>query len=119
MTDRSLIRPIAVLAGAALAALVVWGSVTPALRGPVVLAFLLVGPGMALVHLLRLRDPLAEMCLAVALSIALDTLVASAFLYAGAWSPSTILVALIAVAVFGAGSDLVTAANLRRPPAPT
>ena len=119
MTDRSLIRPIAVLAGAALAALVVWGSVTPALRGPVVLAFLLVGPGMALVHPLRLRDRLAELCLAVALSIALDTLFASAFLYARGWSPDGILAALIAVAVLAAGSDLLAGASLRRRPEPT
>ena len=119
MTDRSRIPPIAVLAGAALAALVVWGNVAPALRGPVVLAFLLVGPGMALVHPLRLRDRLAELCLAVALSVALDTVLASAFLYAGDWWPEGTLAALIAVAVLGAVDDLLSTASPRRAPEAT
>lgn len=119
MSDRSRIRPLAVVAGAALTALVVWAGVAPALRGPVVLAFLLVGPGLALVHALRLRDRLAELCLAIALSVALDTLVASAFLYAGAWSPDAILGALVALTVAGAGADLLRTASLRRSPQPT
>ncbi|MEA2254281.1 MAG: hypothetical protein QOG35_326 [Solirubrobacteraceae bacterium] len=84
-------------AGAALAGL-------PApVRAPLVIGFLLLGPGMAFVPLLRLHDAVAELTLALALSLALDTLVAVTMLYAGAWSPVGSLLALAGLALAGAG----------------
>jgi hypothetical protein len=83
-------------AGAALAGL-------PApLRAPLVIAFLLVGPGMAFVPLLALGDALAELTVALVLSLALDTLVAITLLYAGGWSPLASLLGLAGLAVAGA-----------------
>jgi hypothetical protein len=87
----------AVAAAAAAAA----GAPAP-LRAPLVLAFLLLGPGMAFVPLLGLGDVLAELTLGVATSLALDLAVAAAMLYAGAWSPRTSLLVLAGVALAGA-----------------
>jgi ABC-type uncharacterized transport system permease subunit len=92
-----------VVAGSALlaAAAALAGAPAP-VRAPLVLAFLALGPGMAFVPLLRLRDPVAELTLGVAGSLVLDAAVAAAMLYAGAWSPMAILVVLAAIAVGGA-----------------
>jgi len=97
--------PVVVTALTVAAVLVLLAGAGPALRAPVVLAFALVGPGMALVPLLRLDDPLAELSLGVALSLALDTLVALAMLYAGAWSPEGALLALAAMSLAGVAAQ--------------
>lgn len=73
-----------------------------ALRPLIVLWFLLVCPGMALVRFLRLREPIAEWTLAIAMSLVLDALVASVQLYAGRWSPPLSLNILIGLCVAGA-----------------
>ncbi len=73
-----------------------------ALRPLIVLWFLLVCPGMALVRFLRLREPIAEWTLAIAVSLVLDALVASVQLYAGRWSPILSLSILIELCAVGA-----------------
>ncbi len=78
----------------------------PVVRAPLVLWFSLVCPGMAWVRLLHLGAPLVEAVTAVALSVALSGLTAAAFLYAGHWSPSWIMVALIAITVLGIALDI-------------
>lgn len=55
-------------------------------RSVLVLGFLLLFPGLAWVRLLRLDDRLAELTLAVALSIAIDAAVPGALIYTGGWS---------------------------------
>jgi len=92
-----------VVAAAALAAAVaaLAGAPEP-VRAPLVLAFLVLGPGMAFVPLLKLGDPVAEVTLGIGISLALDLVVAVAMLYAGAWSPETTLVVLVAIALGGA-----------------
>lgn len=106
-----LLWPVALLsaAGAALSAYL-WDP-PGALRAVVVAGFLLVCPGMAVARLLRLADALAEWLLAVALSVALATLVASATLYAGAWDPGVALVILAGVCALGALLQLVQEAR--------
>jgi hypothetical protein len=74
--------------------------------------FLLVCPGMAFVRLLGLSDSLAECALAVALSLALDTLVGEALLFAGAWSPAWGLAALVALSIGGAAIQVGRSAGL-------
>ena len=71
------------------------------LRVPLGLFFLLLCPGMAIVRLLETGDPVADLTLAIALSIALDVIVAGALLYAGAWSPNAALGILMAITVGG------------------
>ena len=53
-----------------------------ALRPLLVAAFLLVCPGMALVRLVRVGDPWAQLALAIGLSIALSTAVPAVLIYA-------------------------------------
>jgi hypothetical protein len=102
MTARVL-SPAPIVAAAALAAAAVAFAGAPEpLRAPIVLAFLALGPGMAFVPLLGLRDPLAELTLGIAVSLALDLAVAATMLYAGAWSPPASLAVLAAIALGGA-----------------
>jgi len=102
MTARRLPWP-ALVAGSALAAAAVALAGAPeAVRVPLVIAFLLLGPGMAFVPLLGLGDPVAELTVALGVSVALDLCVAMAMLYAGAWSPPATLVVLAAIALAGA-----------------
>ena len=89
------------------------------IRGPLVLWFCLVCPGMAWARLLRLGEPLVEGVIAVALSVALSGLTAGAFLYAGQFTPGLILAVLMAIALLGValGSPSLhdyIAARLRR-----
>ncbi len=68
----------------------------------VALWFLLVCPGMVIVLYLELEDVVAEWTLAIALSLAIDGIVAAVALYAGIWRPLGILWALIAFCIIGA-----------------
>ena len=82
-------------------AIVVFADLELWLRAPLGLFFLLLCPGMAIVRLLETGDPVAELTLAVALSIALGVIVAGGLLYAGAWSPNAALGILMAITVGG------------------
>ncbi|HEX5504968.1 MAG TPA: hypothetical protein VFW96_20290 [Thermomicrobiales bacterium] len=64
--------------------------------------FLLVCPGMAWIRLVWVASPLVELALALALSLALDTLVAEALVLAGRWSAAWALGVLIALSLVGA-----------------
>ena len=57
------------------------GGAPPVLRLPVTLVFLLVGPGLVTVPLLRLPDALSNAVLVIAGSISVDVLVSQALLY--------------------------------------
>jgi hypothetical protein len=76
-------------------------------RAAVVLAFVVVCPGMALVRLLRLGDALTELFLAVVVSLALAALVASIYLYLGMWRPRLSLLVIVAVALAAVLADLL------------
>lgn len=67
----------------------------------VILWFLLVCPGMTVVRYLNLKEPQAEWVLAIALSLAIDALVASIALYAGVWFPPGILWILMTFCIVG------------------
>lgn len=75
---------IAITAIAALAVIAVdWES---PLRVALTLAFFLFVPGLALAELLQIRDPLQRLAIATSASLAVETLVAVALLYAGLFS---------------------------------
>jgi hypothetical protein len=63
--------------------------------------FLLTCPGMAYVRLLRINDGVTEWTLAVALSLAIDAIVAAFMLYTGHWSPDRGFVAVMALTLGG------------------
>ncbi len=109
--------PAAPLAAAALAAATVLALVAGGAgmgRTLVVLAFVLLAPGLGLVPLLGLRDRWAELTLALALSAALTTLVAGVLLAAGAWSPVRALVLLVDLTLLGAALQLLRGTTARR-----
>src|SRR5438067_10253994 len=61
------------------------------LRPLLALWFLGICPGMAFVRLLDIKEGYVQLTLAVALSLTLDTIVATVLLYAHLWSPTHIL----------------------------
>lgn len=71
------------------------------LRAVAVLSFLVLCPGMAFVGLLRLKDSWAEWTLAIALSLAIDALVAIFILYVGLWSPTWIFMVIAILTLAG------------------
>lgn len=101
------IWPVVILVSAIAAGLLAFGESATPVRPFVALWFLLICPGMAFVRLLRLRDGLAELTLAVALSFAIDGLVSEVLVYAGQWSFKTGLAILIGIAFTGVAFDLL------------
>lgn len=73
-----------------------------AVRPFIVLWFLFVCPGMALVRFFRLEELVVEWILALALSFAVDAIVAGILLYAGRWSPTATLEILMGISLGGA-----------------
>jgi hypothetical protein len=73
-----------------------------AIRPAIMFWFLAVCPGMALVRFLRLADRVVEWILAIALSFAVDAMVAGILLYAGRWSPTATLGILMGISLGGA-----------------
>jgi hypothetical protein len=69
-------------------------------RTLVTFVFLLVCPGLGLAHMIRMADRSSVLVVAVAISIAIDTLLAEAMAYANAWSPDAALAVLILIALF-------------------
>ncbi|HEX2979619.1 MAG TPA: hypothetical protein VHO48_05090, partial [Anaerolineaceae bacterium] len=100
--DSMIIWSLIILISAVLTALVVYTRIVPPLQPPLVFWFLLVCPGMAFVRLFNLWDPISEWALAIALSLAIDSIVAMALLYAGQWNPSLGLRIVLVTAVVGA-----------------
>ncbi|MBA2391839.1 MAG: hypothetical protein H0V70_03750 [Ktedonobacteraceae bacterium] len=76
-------------------------------RPVVIMAFLFVIPGMAVVRFFRIEDIAIEFMLAIALSFSIDAFTAGIILYAGHWSPQNILGFLIGFCFSGAIAQLV------------
>jgi hypothetical protein len=102
MTRWAELRPAAVIGMCLLAGIVGLGEAFGGVpRATVMLAFLLLAPGLALVPLLgRVGD--GELALAAGISVGLDTAIALVMAVSGAWSPKGALVALIAISLLGA-----------------
>lgn len=94
------------LAVTAVVGLLAFANVRSPVRPLVVLIFVLVVPGMALIRLVRLRDPLVELLLAIGLSIGVTTLAASAAMYASIYSWRLVLGLLIGITLSGTASEL-------------
>ncbi len=79
--------------------------------------FLLVCPGMAFIQLMHIEERLIELVLAIALSIALDTVVAEIMALNKIWSFRAGLFVLICLSLFGAALQIMRAIN--QMPTPT
>ena len=106
-----LLRPAVVAALSVVAVLAAAAAVDPVVRVIALLLFLIFGPGLALVGLLRLRDVWRELSLVIGVSLALDLVVVSAFVYGGNRSSGTALAVLIGIAVIGAVGQVVRRAH--------
>ncbi len=94
--------PAIIILSAIAAGLVTFVFTGTALRPIIVMWFLFVCPGMAVVRFFRLSGHVVKWTLALALSFAIDGIVAGIVLYAGRWSPAGILGILIGLSL-GAG----------------
>lgn len=107
--------PALVIAAAAGAVALELLDVGGASRHVVVLAFLMLGPGLAVGGLLGLRDPVAELTIALAMSVVIDGFVAGILLYAHAWSPQGALLIVAGISIAGSAIQLARARHARAP----
>jgi hypothetical protein len=101
MKQFSLTWPAIITFSAVAAQILFYDNLVPPLRPWVMLWFLIICPGMAFVHFFRIKDTVSELVLAIALSLAIDLLVAAAILYTGFWSPELILTVLVFLSQVG------------------
>lgn len=82
--------------------------VTPGMVGRplIVMWFLFVCPGMALLRFLHDNTPAVQWTLAIALSLTLDAIVAGTLLYAGKWSIGATLAIIMVLSMVGAIAQL-------------
>lgn len=104
----------AIAAAGVLAAILAAAGASGAPRAIVALPFLLIGPGLAWVRLLRLDDPMTELALAVTVNLALEAIVATALLVTGLWSPGLALAMMVAITLAASAAGF---ARLRNGPA--
>ncbi|GAA1627154.1 hypothetical protein [Georgenia ruanii] len=94
LTDGHVAMSAALVTAAALAVAAYAVPAPPPLRAVLTLPFLLVGPGLAVIRLIRIPSRLAVLALAVATSLVLDEATAMVAMYAGVWSPGGCLAVL-------------------------
>ena len=107
MADHRLAWPGGMIGAAILVGLVSFVLPAGPLRPLLVVPFLLVVPGMVLVRRLRLAEWWVELVLAVGLSIAVNTLLATAMVYAGVWSPKLLLAVLVWLSLVAGIEELI------------
>jgi hypothetical protein len=103
---RPAVRPGLILGVTLLTALASIVEAPSQLRLILLLGFLTFLPGLSLVALFPLRDMVSAVASAVGLSLALNLLVVTASMYSGTWSPTTLLVVLLAVTCVVSGAHL-------------
>jgi hypothetical protein len=86
-----------------------WTSWAAPVRPIIVVTFITIGPGWAILRLWGLASGWAGLALVIATSLSLAMIVSGLMLYAGAWSPFASLVALASVTVGASTISLVRA----------
>jgi outer membrane biosynthesis protein TonB len=104
---RSIGWPVIIMASAFGSGLATLGNFDSPFRPILAFWFMLICPGMAFVRLLRLEVHFAEWAIAIALSLALDTIVAEMMLLTKLWSPKWGLLALVYISLGGAFLQLI------------
>jgi uncharacterized membrane protein len=98
---------VAIAATGLLAVLLVLTGVNPAIRAPVVLAFLMLAPGWAIVRLIDVPDAAMRISLTFALSISIVGLITLVQAYASWWDPEAMVVVAAAITVLTALVEIV------------
>jgi hypothetical protein len=111
---RSWLWPLVIVLSSIGVSVVVWGDVHSPVRPLLTFWFLCLCPGMAFVRLLDLERGYIQLTLAIALSLVLDTAVATALLYAHWWSTAHILALLAGLSLVGVALDVTVAHRRRR-----
>ena len=111
---RSMILPLVVIIWALAAGAVVAYGVGNPVRTALVLTFLCAAPGLALVPLFRITG-WTGLTLAAGMSLALDSLVPTAMIYAGVWSPDATLAVLVVLTILGGAAQLAVEMLRLRP----
>ena len=106
MTRATWYWPLALFLGSAAACVAVAYGGSSTLRALVVLGFLALCPGMAVVRVIGVGDGWAQLSLGLALSLTLDTVVAGLLALMDTWSPTAGLIILAAISIAGAGIEL-------------
>jgi hypothetical protein len=106
---QSLGWPIIIVAAGIAVVLIVMADLASPLRPLLVFGYLLVCPGMAYIRLLHLQDRFAEFVLAVALSLAIDTLVSEMLVLMRIWSLAGGVIAIVTVSIAGVVLQLIAA----------
>ncbi|NHC25441.1 hypothetical protein G6553_19970 [Nocardioides sp. IC4_145] len=101
------------LSGVAAVAVALGGLGAP-VQPALVLWFVLVCPGSAVVGLLRPPSPLFAVTLSIAISCALAVVVAQVMLLAGVWSPLAGLIGLAELTVVAAATEVAVERRARR-----
>jgi len=107
--------PLALAAWTVIVAIALLLGATAAI-GPLVVGYSVIAPGLALVRLLRLGEPVLEAVVAVVVSISIAGLLALVQIYTGLWAPTIVtwaLVCLTAVALAGDPVVVPTSARSR------
>ena len=104
--DRALRPAIIAVSAAALGIVMAIGGQS-LLRTAVVLWFLGVCPGLAFIGAIRLADPWLEAALTLALSFAINVLVALLVAYGFGWSPAAVLTIVVTLTLAGAALQVV------------
>jgi hypothetical protein len=93
---RFAVSGVVLLAGLA-SLFLVWLDLESPLRALITIGFSVTGPGWAVVQVLRIRDPLQELVLTFAVSLAILGLVSGASVYLDRWSPGQVLAVLVVI----------------------
>jgi hypothetical protein len=105
--DRKLTWPVGMICAAILVGLITFVLPIDPLRPWLVVPFLLVCPGMVLARRLHLAEWWVELLLAIGLSVAVDTLLATVMVYAGVWSPKLLLAVLVCLTLIAGIEELI------------
>ena len=105
-TRRTGLRQALVSGWAVLACVLVAANAPSGIRAPVMIVFLCIVPGTALVGLLRPDSFAMELALAIALSVAISGLTAGVLAYTHLWSPTAVVVIVAAISIAGALRDI-------------
>src|SRR5690242_19995555 len=98
---KRLLWPIIIILSTIATGVVTFAITDTPVRPFIALWFLFICPGMAPAQLFRLKEPVIEWTLAIALSFAIDAIVAGILMYAGRWSSSGTLAILMAISLGG------------------
>jgi hypothetical protein len=105
-TRRTGLRQALVSGWAVLACVLVAADAPAGIRAPVMIVFLCIVPGTALVGLLKPDSFAMELALAIALSVAISGSVAGVLAYAHLWSPTAAVLIVAAISIAGALRDI-------------